>query len=90
MFRITPEQRAKWAKREAAYRAEGWGLTPASWKAEFSAGLLGGGRWSVVMNNFQHVTDCASQKDAELAAAALNYQHGSYHRPGKLGLDGID
>ena len=55
----------------------------ADWQPNF---LGGGGRWSVVMNNWCHITDAPDQDLAEREAARLNYTEGCYARPQMIGL----
>lgn len=94
MFRFSTEARRRFAERMEARKQsdilEGWGQTPAYYKAEWSPNLLDRkGRWDVIMNGCAHICTKPTAREAELEAARLNYERGAYYRPTQYGLDGI-
>lgn len=66
-----------------------WARTPARWQAQFRAGFLSGGWWTVNMNGHTDTGQYNRQADAEREAARLNYVNGSYHHPGLFGMNGV-
>lgn len=66
-----------------------WGATPARWEAQYRLGLLGRGWWTVNMNNHTDTGCYDEQASAQLEAARMNYQNGSYYRPTQFGMDGL-
>lgn len=63
----------------------------AHYAAHWEPSFLGtGGRWSVRMNNHTDVERCATQAEASLRAAALNYAALDKLPYALIGLDGTD
>lgn len=63
-----------------------WGA-PQTYSAVWQPAILGGdGQWSVIMNNWKHITNAADQASAEREAARRNFAEGCYPRPAILGM----
>lgn len=62
----------------------------AHYQATVSPGFLGTTKWIVEMNGWKEVERCDTMREAQLRAAALNYQNGDPLPYAMIGLDGTD